>query len=113
MAVPLTVGICLMSEYPIMTGLYTVIFAGVISFVTYLFRPGNYTGTPGVAAGLAPALALGVHTFGIEKYAFRYFPYSHFPSNCLEIQIRTIHFTCGATLFSGRVTSRCWIKKLS
>ena len=70
MAVPLTVGICLMSEYPIMTGLYTVIFAGVISFITYLFKPGNYTGMPGVAAGLAPALALGVHTFGMENMPF-------------------------------------------
>ena len=63
MAVPLTVGICLMSDYPIMTGLYTVIFAGVISFITYLFKPGNYTGMPGVAAGLAPALALGSSYF--------------------------------------------------
>ncbi len=70
MAVPLTVGICLMSDYPVMTGLYTVIFAGVISFITYLFKPGNYTGMPGVAAGLAPALALGVHTFGIENMPF-------------------------------------------
>ena len=70
MAVPLTVGICLMSEYPIMTGLYTVIFAGIISFITYLFKPGNYTGMPGVAAGLAPALALGVHSFGMENMPF-------------------------------------------
>lgn len=70
MAVPLTVGICLMSDYPIMTGLYTVIFAGVISFITYLFRPGNFTGMPGVAAGLAPALALGVSTFGMENMPF-------------------------------------------
>ena len=70
MAVPLTVGICLMSEYPVMTGLYTVIFAGVISFITYLFRPGNYTGMPGVAAGLAPALALGVNSFGMENMPF-------------------------------------------
>ncbi|MEQ9301200.1 MAG: SulP family inorganic anion transporter [Cyclobacteriaceae bacterium] len=70
MAVPLTVGICLMSDYPIMTGLYTVIFAGVVSFITYLFRPGNYTGMPGVAAGLAPALALGVSTFGIDNMPF-------------------------------------------
>lgn len=70
MAVPLTVGICLMSDYPIMTGLYTVIFAGMISFITYLFKPGNYTGMPGVAAGLAPALALGVHTFGMENMPF-------------------------------------------
>ena len=70
MAVPLTVGICLMSDYPIMTGLYTVIFAGVISFIAYLFKPGNYTGMPGVAAGLAPVLALGVHTFGMENMPF-------------------------------------------
>lgn len=70
MAVPLTVGICLMSDYPVMTGLYTVIFAGIISFITYLFKPGNYTGMPGVAAGLAPALALGVMSFGIENMPF-------------------------------------------
>lgn len=70
MAVPLTVGICLMSDYPVITGLYTVIFAGVISFITYLFKPGNYTGMPGVAAGLAPALALGVQTFGMENMPF-------------------------------------------
>ncbi len=70
MAVPLTVGICLMSDYPVMTGLYTVIFAGIISFVAYLFKPGNYTGMPGVAAGLAPALALGVETFGYENMPF-------------------------------------------
>lgn len=70
MAVPLTVGICLMSDYPIMTGLYTVIFAGIVSFITYLFKPGNFTGMPGVAAGLAPVLALGVHTFGMENMPF-------------------------------------------
>ena len=70
MAVPLTVGICLMSDYPVMTGLYTVIFAGIVSFITYLFRPGNYTGMPGVAAGLAPALALGVMTFGFNNMPF-------------------------------------------
>ncbi len=67
MAVPLTIGICLMSDYPVMTGLYTVIFAGIVSFITYLFKPGNYTGMPGVAAGLAPALALGIETFGIDN----------------------------------------------
>jgi len=70
MAVPLTVGICLMSDYPVMIGLYTVIFAGIISFITYLFKPGNYTGMPGVAAGLAPALALGVQYFGMENMPF-------------------------------------------
>ena len=70
MAVPLSVGICLMSDYPVVTGLYTVILAGVISFITYLFKPGNYTGMPGVAAGLAPALALGVETFGMHNMPF-------------------------------------------
>lgn len=72
-AVPLTVGICLMSEYPIQTGLITVIFACVIGFITFLFRPGNYVGTPGVAAGLAPVLALSVHKFGMENMPFLIF----------------------------------------
>lgn len=70
MAVPLTAGICLMSDYPIMTGMYTVIFACIVGFITYLFKPGNFVGTPGVAAGLAPALALGVATFGHENMPF-------------------------------------------
>lgn len=70
MAVPLSIGICLLSDYPVMTGLYTVIFACLVSFTTYLFRPGNYTGVPGIAAGLAPALALGVSTFGYENMPF-------------------------------------------
>ena len=70
MAVPLTLGICLMSDYPVMTGLYTAIFAGIVSFITYLIKPGNYTGMPGVAAGLAPALALGIMTFGMENMPF-------------------------------------------
>jgi MFS superfamily sulfate permease-like transporter len=67
MAIPLTVGICLMSTYPIQTGLATVICACVVSFVCYLFRPGNHVGVPGVAAGLAPVLAMGVHKFGMEN----------------------------------------------
>jgi len=70
MAVPLTAGICIMSEYPIYIGLYTVILAGVVSFIASLFRVGNYTGMPGVAAGLAPALALGIHSFGMENMPF-------------------------------------------
>jgi MFS superfamily sulfate permease-like transporter len=73
LAVPLTVGICLMSEYPIQTGLLTVAFACVVGFVSYLFRPGNYVGTPGVAAGLAPVLALSVHRFGMENMPFLIF----------------------------------------
>lgn len=67
MAIPLSIGICLMSEYPIQIGLATVIAACVISFITYLFKPGNHIGVPGVAAGLAPVLALGVHKFGMEN----------------------------------------------
>jgi MFS superfamily sulfate permease-like transporter len=73
LAVPLTVGICLMSEYPIETGLMTVIFACLVGFVTFLFKPGNYVGTPGVAAGLAPVLALSVHKFGMENMPFLIF----------------------------------------
>ena len=67
MAIPLTVGICLMSEYPVQLGLATVIVACVISFIFYLFRPGNHIGVPGVAAGLAPILALGVQQFGMQN----------------------------------------------
>lgn len=72
-AVPLTIGICLMSEYPIQTGLITVIFACIIGFTTFLFSPGNYVGVPGVAAGLAPVLALGIHKFGMENMPFLIF----------------------------------------
>jgi MFS superfamily sulfate permease-like transporter len=73
MAIPLTVGICLMSEYPVQTGLVTVVAACIISFITYLLVPGNHVGVPGVAAGLAPALAMGVHTFGMENMPFLIF----------------------------------------
>lgn len=73
MAIPLTVGICLMSDYPVLTGLATVAVACVISFVAYLFRPGNHIGVPGVAAGLAPVLALGIHHFGRENMPFLIF----------------------------------------
>lgn len=67
MAVPLTVGICLMSEFPVQTGLATVIAACCVSFLAYLWRPGNHVGVPGVAAGLAPMLALCVHQFGMPN----------------------------------------------
>jgi MFS superfamily sulfate permease-like transporter len=70
MAIPLSVGICLMSEYPVQTGLITVVAACLISFITYLLKPGNYVGVPGVAAGLAPALAMGIHTFGMQNMPF-------------------------------------------
>lgn len=70
MSIPLSIGICLMSDYPIMTGLYTVIFACLVSFIVSLIRPGNYVGTPGIAAGLAPALAMGIATFGFENMPF-------------------------------------------
>lgn len=73
LAVPLTVGICLMSEYPVKIGLYTVIFACLVSFLCYLARPGNHVGVPGVAAGLAPVLAMGIHHFGYEKMPFLIF----------------------------------------
>lgn len=70
MGIPLSVGICIMSDFPIQTGLITVIFACIIGFTTSLFRTGNYIGVPGIAAGLAPALALGVHTFGMQNMPF-------------------------------------------
>src|SRR5574337_383528 len=70
MAIPLSTGIAMMSEYPIKVALATVVFACFIGWINAFFRPGNYIGVPGVAAGLAPALALGVHSFGIENMAF-------------------------------------------
>ncbi len=78
MAIPLSVGICLMSEYPIKTGLYTVILACLVSFISSLLKPGNYTGTPGIAAGLAPVLAMGIHTFGMQNMPFVIFMTSFF-----------------------------------
>jgi MFS superfamily sulfate permease-like transporter len=67
MAIPLTVGICIMSDYPVQIGILTVIAACIVSFLCYLFRPGNHIGVPGVAAGLAPVLALGIERFGREN----------------------------------------------
>jgi MFS superfamily sulfate permease-like transporter len=73
MAIPLTVGISMMSEYPIKVGLATVAFACFIGWINAWFRPGNYIGCPGIAAGLAPVLAVGVATFGLENMAFAIF----------------------------------------
>lgn len=70
MAIPLSIGIALMSDYPIKVGLATVAFACLVSWINAWFKPGNYIGSPGIAAGLAPVLALGVATFGIENMAF-------------------------------------------
>lgn len=70
MAIPLSVGIAIMSDYPIKVGLATVVFACLVGWIFSWFRPGNYIGVPGIAAGLAPALALGVASFGIENMAF-------------------------------------------
>ncbi len=70
MAIPLSIGIAMMSDYPIQVGLATVAFASFIAFLFSIFRPGNYIGAPGIAAGLAPILALGVATFGMDNMAF-------------------------------------------
>lgn len=70
MAIPLSVGIAIMSDYPIKIGLATVAFATLVGWIFSWFRPGNYIGCPGIAAGLAPMLALGVATFGVENMAF-------------------------------------------
>lgn len=73
MAIPLSIGIAMMSDYPIKVGLATVAFACFIGWINAWFRPGNYVGTPGIAAGLAPVLAMGVATFGLENMAFLIF----------------------------------------
>ena len=73
MAIPLTVGIAMMSDFPIKVGLATVAFACLIGWVNAWIRPGNYIGCPGIAAGLAPVLAVGVASFGLENMAFAVF----------------------------------------
>ncbi|MDP1559703.1 MAG: SulP family inorganic anion transporter, partial [Nitrosomonas sp.] len=70
MAIPLTIGIAMMSDYPIKVGLATVAFACLVGWINAFIRPGNYIGAPGIAAGLAPVLALGVASFGIQNMAF-------------------------------------------
>ncbi len=70
MAIPLSIGIAIMSDYPIKVGLATVAFACLVGWINAWFRPGNYIGAPGIAAGLAPVLAMGVATFGIQNMAF-------------------------------------------
>lgn len=73
MAIPLSVGIAMMSDYPIKVGLATVAFACFIGWINAWFRPGNYIGCPGIAAGLAPVLAVGVATFGFDTMPFAIF----------------------------------------
>ena len=70
MAIPLSVGIAMMSDYPIKVGLATVAFACLIGWINAWIRPGNFIGCPGIAAGLAPVLAMGVANFGMENMAF-------------------------------------------
>lgn len=70
MAIPLSIGIAMMSDYPIKVGLATVAFTCLVGWINAWFRPGNFIGAPGIAAGLAPVLALGVATFGWENMAF-------------------------------------------
>lgn len=73
MAIPLSVGIAMMSDYPIKVGLATVAFACFIGWINAWFKPGNYIGCPGIAAGLAPVLAVGVATFGFDNMPFAIF----------------------------------------
>lgn len=70
MAIPLSIGIAIMSDYPIKVGLATVAFACLVGWINAWFKPGNFIGSPGIAAGLAPVLALGVATFGVQNMAF-------------------------------------------
>jgi MFS superfamily sulfate permease-like transporter len=51
-------------------GLATVAFACLVGWINAWFKPGNYIGCPGIAAGLAPVLAVGVATFGLDNMAF-------------------------------------------
>ena len=85
MAIPLSIGIAMMSDYPIKVGLATVVFACIIGWVNAWIRPGNYIGCPGIAAGLAPALALGVASFGMENMAFCIFLTSAMQAVCWKL----------------------------
>jgi hypothetical protein len=105
LAVPLTVGICLMSEYPIETGLMTVIFACLVSFVTFLFKPGNYVGTPGVAAGLAPVLALEHSQVRHGEHALPHLPHLAFAGHRVEVQSPALHPQGHPQLSSSKA---CW-----
>ena len=80
MAIPLTVGIAMMSDFPIKVGLATVAFACFIGWINAWIRPGNYIGCPGIAAGLAPVLAVGVASFGLKNMAFAVFLTATFQS---------------------------------
>jgi MFS superfamily sulfate permease-like transporter len=80
MAIPLTVGIAMMSDFPIKVGLATVAFACFIGWINAWIKPGNYIGCPGIAAGLAPVLAVGVASFGLENMAFAVFLTATFQS---------------------------------
>jgi len=70
MAIPLSVGICMISGYPIKVGLATVAFACLLGWINAWIRPGNFIGAPGIAAGDAAVLAIGVASFGIQNMAF-------------------------------------------
>ncbi len=54
MAIPLSTGIAMMSEYPIKVALATVVFACFIGWINAFFRPGNYIGVPGRGGGPGP-----------------------------------------------------------
>lgn len=69
-AIPISIGICLMSDFPVMAGLATVVCGSILGFLVSWVRPGNHTGSLGLAAGLAPILALGVASFGLSTMPF-------------------------------------------
>jgi len=98
MAIPLSIGIALMSDYPIQVGLATVAFASFIGFIFAWFRPGNFIGAPGIAAGLAPILAMGVATFGIQNMAFIIFMTATFQAVIWKFNWQHYFYDC---YFSG------------
>ena len=68
MAIPLSIGIALMSDYPIQVGLATVAFAALIGFLFAWFRPGNYIGAPGIPLDLLQSLHLELRSLALRTW---------------------------------------------
>ncbi|MEO6823192.1 MAG: hypothetical protein ABI167_00395 [Nitrosospira sp.] len=73
MAIPLSTGIAMMSEYPIKVALATVVFACFIGWFNAFFKPGNYIGVPGVRRGSRPPWLWGFPASGSKIWPSLFF----------------------------------------
>ena len=88
MAIPLTVGIAMMSEYPIKVGLATVAFACLV--------------------GLGPGVGRRCGHLRVREYGLRNFPHGNDPSHHLAIQLAALYSGRGADIFGGRAVGGRW-----